>query len=106
MPLVLSAQDTARVRQAIDGTQFFTLPSPYVLVPPPDAALIDSMPAFSHTLRVRRDGQVHEVNWSDRRTSVPPDPVYLTLRDVAAMVRGMINDAVAKEMPPATLRCL
>jgi len=68
--------------------------------------LFDTLPAFSHTLRVRRDGRVHEVNWSDRRTSVPPDPVYLTLRDVAAMVRGMVKDAVAKEMPPATLRCL
>ena len=105
MPLVLSAQDTARVRQAIDGMQFFTLPSPYVLVPPPDAALIDSLPAFSHTFRVRRDGRVHEVSWSTRRTSVPPDPTYLELRDVADMMWIMVKDAVAKEMPPATLHC-
>ena len=83
IPLVLSDQECTRVRQAIDGMQFFALPSRYVVVPPPEAVLFDTLPAFSHTLRVRRDGQVHEVNWSDRRTSVPPDPVYLKLRDVA-----------------------
>jgi hypothetical protein len=85
--------------------QFFTLPSPYVLAPPPEAALVDSVPAFSHTLRVRRDGRIHEVSWSTRRTSVPPDPGYLRLKDVADMVRVMVKDAVAKEMPPATLHC-
>jgi hypothetical protein len=76
-----------------------------VLVPPAEAVLFDTQPAFSHTLRVRRDGQVHEVNWNTRRTSVPPDPVYLKLREVADMVWVMVKDAVAKEMPPATLHC-
>ena len=106
IPLVLSDQERTRVSQALEGMQFFTLPSRYVLVPPPEAVLLDTQPAISHTLRVRRNGQVHEVNWSTARTSVPPDPVYLKLRDVSDMVRGMVKDAVAKEMSPATLRCL
>ena len=105
LPLVLNGQDVARVQQAVEEMQFFALPARYAIVPPSGASLIDTVPSSQHRLRVRRDGTVHEVVWDTRRSSVPPDPVHVRLRDLAETIRRLVADTVVKGMPPAELRC-
>lgn len=106
-PLVLTPSEIDQVNGTIEQMGFFGYPVTFTPTRPAGAALIDVQPATSFSMRVRRNGEVHEVRWSNRGSSNPADPAYQWLEALVRLIHDLQFRHIDtdKDQVRSTARC-
>jgi hypothetical protein len=99
LPFVATPTELGQVNDAIERMNFFGYPSTFAITPAPGTRVVEiDHPSTSFSVRVRRNGEIHEVRWRpqlifnplDQTYSSPADPAYQQLVELGRLIGDIV----------------